>query len=129
MSKRSRILGFGAALLLVVAGVVCAAVVPAGLGEELALVLIGLGVVAATSLVFYEVGLSEDRDRAREKRLADAKLGDAAPGGERPAAHERLAAGKQDPSAHSDGPEHVVGRGRPGSRRLDRMRGRPRRLR
>jgi hypothetical protein len=39
-----------------------------GLGELLALVLISLGLVLATSLVFLEVGLSEDRERAREQR-------------------------------------------------------------
>ena len=32
------------------------------------MVLIGLGLVAATSLVFLEVGLSEDRERARERK-------------------------------------------------------------
>jgi hypothetical protein len=37
-----------------------------GLGQILALVLISLGLVVATALVFYEVGLSEDRERARE---------------------------------------------------------------
>ncbi len=34
----------------------------------LAIVLVGLGAVAATSLVFFEVGLSEDRERARARR-------------------------------------------------------------
>jgi hypothetical protein len=68
VSKRSRVLAFGSAGLLVVAGVVCAAVVGGGTGGALAMVLIGLGLVAATSLVFLEVGLSEDRERARERR-------------------------------------------------------------
>ena len=67
MSRRSRIVGFGSAGLLVLTGGVCAAVVGGGLGEILALVLISLGCVEAVSLVFLEVGYSEDRDRAREE--------------------------------------------------------------
>ncbi len=43
----------------------CGATIPGTLGGTLATVLIGLGLVAVVSLVFYEVGLSEDRDRAR----------------------------------------------------------------
>ena len=35
-------------------------------GKILALVLIGLGFIAAPSLVFLEVGLSEDRERERD---------------------------------------------------------------
>lgn len=48
----------------------CAAVVVNETGEILALVLVGLGIVWLTSLVFLEAGLSEDRDRAREARRA-----------------------------------------------------------
>lgn len=70
VSGRSRLISFGAAGGLVVAGVACAVVVGGGLGQILALVLISLGLVAATSLVFYEVGLSEDRERAREEARA-----------------------------------------------------------
>jgi len=67
MTRRSRIVGFGSAALLVVAGGVSAAVFSPGLGEDLALVLISLGTILAVSLVFLEVGLSEDRERAREE--------------------------------------------------------------
>lgn len=96
MSRRSRIVGFGSAGLLVLAGAVCAVVVGGGLGAILALVLIGLGFVEAVSLVFAEVGFSEDRARAREE-----------------AARRRK-------------PRRPAG---PARRPLDRMRGRPRRLR
>jgi len=96
MSKRSRISAFGCAGLLVVAGAVCAAVIGGGTGELAALVLIGLGFVAATSLVFLEVGLSEDRERARDRA--------------------RAAQGRSGRRGIRDRP------------RLDRMRGRPRRL-
>ncbi|MGA2927361.1 MAG: hypothetical protein ABSG43_15460 [Solirubrobacteraceae bacterium] len=98
MNRRSRIAAFGSAGSLVLAGAVCAAVIGGGLGEILALVLIGLGFVAATSLVFLEVGISEDRERAREQA--------------------RLRARSQRPSR----------RGRRDRPQLDRMRGRPRRL-
>jgi hypothetical protein len=98
MTRRSRIVGFGSAALLVLAGAVCAVAVGGGLGAILALVLISLGFVDAVSLVFLEVGLSEDRERAREEeRRRTSRLP------ARPA--------------------------RPARRPLDRMRGRPRRLR
>ena len=67
MSRRARILGFGSAALLVIAGVACAVLVPDGTGEVLTLALMGTGLIVATSLVFLEVGLSEDRERARER--------------------------------------------------------------
>jgi hypothetical protein len=67
MSRRARILGFGSAALLVIAGIVCAIFVPDGTGEVLVLALMGTGLIVATSLAFLEVGLSEDRERARER--------------------------------------------------------------
>jgi hypothetical protein len=99
VSRRSRIVGFGSAGLLVVAGGVCAAVFGGGTGQILALVLISLGLVEAVSLVFAEVGFSEDRERARAH-----------------AARERERA---EPARHPRRPERS---------RLGRMRGRPRRL-
>ena len=97
MTKRSRIGAFGLAALLVVAGGVGAAVFSGTLSQVLALVLIGVGFVLATSLVFLEVGLSEDRERAREERKREER--------KRTTEHARRRL------------------------RLDRMRGRPRRLR
>lgn len=69
MSKRSRIRGYGIGGLFVVAGVLVAVFVAGSTGQVLAFVLMALGFVLATSLVFYEVGLSEDRELAREERL------------------------------------------------------------
>jgi hypothetical protein len=66
MTRRSRILSFGSAGLLVVVGALLGALVGGGTGQILALVLVGLGFVLATGLVFLEVGLSEDRERERE---------------------------------------------------------------
>jgi hypothetical protein len=52
--------------MLVVAGVVLTIVALSGLGQAIAITLVGIGLVAITSLIFLAVGLSEDRDRARE---------------------------------------------------------------
>lgn len=65
MSKSGRIGWFGSSAALVLAGVVCAIAIGGGTGQVLALVLIGVGLVVAVSLAFLEVGLSEDRERAR----------------------------------------------------------------
>jgi hypothetical protein len=94
MSKRSRVVSYGSVVLLVLAGIGAAVAFGGTFGQVLALALIGLGLVLATGLVFYEVGLSEDRERAQE------------------------AARRRPPR-----------RDRPMRRRLDRMRGRRRRLR
>jgi hypothetical protein len=68
---RARIVAFGSTGLLVIAGVVCVAVFSGGSGQFVGFTLIGVGIVIATGLVFLEVGLSEDRDRAREQREAE----------------------------------------------------------
>jgi hypothetical protein len=68
VSSRSRIVAFGSAGLLVVAGGICAAIVPGMLGQLLTLVLMSLGFAGAVLLLFLEVGLSEDRARAREEQ-------------------------------------------------------------
>jgi hypothetical protein len=52
--------------LLIFAGVLCGAFVNGLAGQLLSIVLISLGLGGAVLLVFLEVGLSEDRERARE---------------------------------------------------------------
>jgi hypothetical protein len=75
LSTRSRIVGFGSAALLVIAGIVCAFAFSGGLGQNLAFGLVALGLVEGTALVFYEVGLTEDHARAREEHArADAAM-------------------------------------------------------
>jgi hypothetical protein len=66
VSKRARIQAYGCAGVLVVIGVVIGVATGGTVGQVVALVLVSLGLVLATSLVFLEVGLSEDRERARE---------------------------------------------------------------
>lgn len=68
MTARGRLVGYGLAALLVLLGVLALVLVGGSTGQVLLFVLIALGFVLATSLVFYEVGLSEDREREREER-------------------------------------------------------------
>ncbi len=63
-----RVIAFGAAGLLVVAGALCAALIEGVVGQALAIALITAGLGGALLLVFYEVGLSEDRERAQEEK-------------------------------------------------------------
>jgi hypothetical protein len=65
---RARILAFGSAAVLVVAGALCAVLVGGLTGEVLAIALVSVGLGGAVLLVFLEVGLSEDRERARQKK-------------------------------------------------------------
>ncbi len=67
MAPRSRILTFGSALALVLAGGACAVLVGGVAGQVLTIVLISAGLGGAVLLVFLEVGLSEDRELARDE--------------------------------------------------------------
>lgn len=63
MSPRERVKSYGPSVAAMVAGVACSALVGGTSGEVIGIVLVSLGGVAAVSLLFYEVGLSEDRQR------------------------------------------------------------------
>jgi hypothetical protein len=63
MPWRTRIAAFGSAVALIVAGALCTALIAGGTGQIVGLALAGTGAVLATGLVFFEVGLSEDRER------------------------------------------------------------------
>jgi hypothetical protein len=101
VTRRWRTWRYGAAVVLVVVGVACGATIPGTLGGTLATVLIGIGLVGVLSLVFYEVGISEDRDRER----------------------------RRPPDQPPPPPGHPDSRPRSATRRPDRMRGQRRRLR
>jgi len=77
VTPRNRVLAFGSAAAAVVAGALCAVFVSGLTGSVLAITLITGGLGAALLLVFLEVGLSEDRERAREeeqrRKRADAR--------------------------------------------------------
>jgi hypothetical protein len=73
MTPRHRILAFGSGAAVALVGVVCAAVINGTAGLVIGMSLLGLGLGAIVLLVFLEVGLSEDRERAEEgKRRRDA---------------------------------------------------------
>jgi hypothetical protein len=67
VAPRARILAFGSAAALVAAGAMCLALIGGLTGEVLAIALVSVGLGGAVLLVFLEVGLSEDRERSREK--------------------------------------------------------------
>lgn len=67
MSPRARLVAFGSAAGVVVAGAICAAVFAGIAGELVGVALITLGLGAVVLLVFLEVGLSEDRERAEDQ--------------------------------------------------------------
>jgi hypothetical protein len=78
VAPRARVLAFGSATAAVVAGSTCGLVVGGLTGQVLAIALITLGLGAIVLLVFLEVGLSEEREIAREderrrRRSADRK--------------------------------------------------------
>jgi hypothetical protein len=64
MPARKRLLWFGGSGLLVVLGVIAQALIGGVTGEAVMIALVSLGAIAIVSLVFLEVGLSEDRERA-----------------------------------------------------------------
>lgn len=66
MSRRTRALRYGASIAVALVGVACGALIPGTAGGTAATVLVGIGLVGVVSLVFYEIGLTEDSDRARE---------------------------------------------------------------
>jgi hypothetical protein len=113
MTPRSRTLRYGAAITVALVGVACGALIPGTAGGTAATVLVGIGLVGVVSLLFYEVGLTEDRDReraARARRRAEA------------AEAEKEPSSRHD---HASPGEHQGGRARP----LERRRGQRRRLR
>jgi hypothetical protein len=68
MTRRTRTVRYGASIAVALVGVACGALIPGSAGGTAATVLVGIGLVGVVSLLFYEVGLTEDRDRAREAR-------------------------------------------------------------
>ncbi len=54
--------------MLVLAGGICAALVHGLIGQLLTIVLLSVGLAGAVLLLFLEVGLSEDRDRAQDQK-------------------------------------------------------------
>lgn len=118
MSRRTRILRYGASIVVVLAGIACGAIIPGSAGGTAATVLVGIGLVGVVSLLFYEVGLTEDRERAKQQRGGERTERGPGGGGSPPEAEAR-----HEPGGAPG--EHQGGRIRP----LDRRRGQRRRLR
>ena len=66
MTGSQRIRAYGSAVGLMLVGVICGFAVPGLVGDIIRLTLITLGLGAVLLLVFYEIGLSEDKARAKE---------------------------------------------------------------
>jgi hypothetical protein len=62
-----RRVAYGSAGALVIAGGICAGVVPGVTGEVLTVVLISSGLAGALLLVFLEIGFGEERDLQRDE--------------------------------------------------------------
>jgi hypothetical protein len=75
VARRTRVLAFGSAAVLVVAGGLSAAVFGGLTGQVLAIALISVGLGGALLLLFFEVGLSEDRERARDEERRRRRAG------------------------------------------------------
>jgi hypothetical protein len=65
--RRRRILAYGGAVVLTVAGFGSAALGSLA-GQVIGIALVSAGLGGALLFAFYEVGVSEDRDRAEEER-------------------------------------------------------------
>jgi hypothetical protein len=68
VTPRSRNASFAGAGALVVAGILCAVLFDGTAAGVVSILLIGVGLVLAVSLVFLAIGLSEDRERGEEER-------------------------------------------------------------
>jgi membrane protein involved in colicin uptake len=86
LKPSARALRYGAAIAVVVVGILCGAIIPGTLGGTICTAVVGVGLVAVISLVFYDVGLTEDRDRARTqarderlRRLEEGRSGTSKP--------------------------------------------------
>jgi hypothetical protein len=64
MRRRNRLLSFGACALALVLAAIAGPAVGGITGEAIAIALACVGGIAIVSLVFLEIGLSEDRERA-----------------------------------------------------------------
>jgi hypothetical protein len=84
MAPHSRILAFGSATVLVVAGAMCAAFVGGLTGQVLTIALVSAGLGGALLLVFLEVGLSEDRERAKDDERRRKRAGQRVDAQQRP---------------------------------------------
>ncbi len=73
MATAARVRWYGSAGLLVVAGIVVILLSDTVTAEAVSIALVSLGLIIIVSLMFFEVGLSEDRARELERDLRRAE--------------------------------------------------------
>jgi uncharacterized membrane protein YjfL (UPF0719 family) len=83
VARRERIRAYGAAAALALLGGILGFVIPGLVGQIVRLSLITLAMGAVLLLVFYEIGLSEDKARAREEEERREQQGREHPDSER----------------------------------------------
>jgi hypothetical protein len=115
----ARALRYGVAVAIVIVGILCGAIIPGTTGGTICTAVVGIGLVGVVSLVFYDVGLTEDRDRARLREKLDGEPRDGRD-------NERGNRGSSPPRRH-DGVRLPVRK--PGSSGTSRLRDEHRRLR
>ena len=71
LKPSSRAIRYGVAIAVVIIGILCGAIIPGTTGGTICTAVVGVGLVGVVSLVFYDVGLTEDRDRARRRERAE----------------------------------------------------------
>jgi hypothetical protein len=71
VNRQTRTIRYGASIAVALVGVACGALIRGTAGGTAATVLVGIGLVGVVSLIFYEVGLTEDRDRERTRARLD----------------------------------------------------------
>ena len=71
VGRRARIIGYGGSLVLVLIGALVAVLRSDGLGMAGSVALVSIGLVSATSLVFYEVGLARTARGPASRRPGD----------------------------------------------------------
>lgn len=67
MNPRLRLVMFGLAATLVLVGAACAILVEGVTGEVLTIVLMSVGLAGGLLLVFFEIGVGEERELARDE--------------------------------------------------------------
>ena len=75
MGPRGIAIRVAVTLAIVAVGVAVAVTVNTPVGTGIAGFLIGVGCVVGVSIVFYEIGRSEDRERAREEAARRKRTG------------------------------------------------------
>ncbi|HWE11562.1 MAG TPA: hypothetical protein VG325_19605 [Solirubrobacteraceae bacterium] len=78
LNRSARAIRYGLAIAVVIIGILCGAVIPGTTGGTICTAVVGIGLVGVVSLVFYDVGLTEDRDRDRMRRRLE-RMGESLP--------------------------------------------------